>query len=115
MSENENDGFDDIVNGSEDETEELEFNTIMELVAHYWPKYNPGHIFVKGMVVLESVAPEGRGNAMESSSPITDSEILGFCEWTKAKIIADINADAWREAMIGMEDDDDDEDIEDEQ
>lgn len=111
----ENDGFDDIVNGSEDETDELpEFDHIMEVVEYFFKKMNPGHIFVKGIVMVESVAPEGRGNSLESSSPITDVDILGFCEWGKAKVVADINAQGYLEALAGFDEGDSDEDDDDE-
>ena len=109
----ENDGFDDIVN-QEDDGEIPDFEYIMEAVEYFWKKMNPGHIFVKGLIMVESVAPEGRGNSLETSSPITDADILGFCEWGKAKIIADINATGWAEAVAMMSDDDDEDVDEDE-
>lgn len=109
----ENDGFDDIVSGEDENIEAPEFAYIMEVVEHFWKKLNPGHIFVKGMIIVESVAPEGRGNSLESSSPITDADILGFMEWGKAKVVADINAQSYLEALAGFDDsdieDDDDE------
>ncbi len=113
MGEN-NDDFDEIVNGQEDDSgaENVEFEHIMEVVEFFYKKLNPGHIFVKGMIIVESVAPEGRGNCLESSSPITDADILGFCEWGKAKVIADINAQGWAEAMALMAEDEEDEDSE---
>lgn len=110
----ENDGFDEIVNQEDDGAEQVEFEHIMEVVEYFWKKLNPGHIFVKGIIMVESVAPEGRGNSLESSSPITDADILGFCEWGKAKVIADINALGWAEAMAMMEDSDEDEEDDDE-
>lgn len=107
----ENDGFDDIVNNEDEEEATPEFEDIMELVAYFWPKFRPGEIFVKGLVIVESVSTEGRGNYLESSAPITDSDILGFCEWGRAKVVADINADGWitrmeQEAAHQEEDDD---------
>lgn len=112
----ENDGFDEIVSGADEQGEDdvLEFDHIMEVVEYFWKKLNPGHIFVKGIIMVESVAPEGRGNSLESSAPITDADILGFCEWGKAKIVAEINALGWAEAMAAMEDDDDDDSDDDE-
>ncbi len=114
----ENDGFDDIVGGEEEDTEIPEFDHIMEVVEFYYRKLNPGHIFVKGVVMVESVAPEGRGNSLESSSPITDADILGMLEWGKAKMVADINAQGWVDYMEEldkrMEDKASDEDDDDE-
>lgn len=104
----ENDGFDDIVNNEDDEEVAPEFEDIMELVAYFWPKFRPGEIFVKGLVIVEGVSVEGRGNYLESSAPITDSDILGFCEWGRAKVVADINARGWLDAMESVPDEDDD-------
>lgn len=102
------DGFDDIVNNEDNEEVAPEFEDIMELVAYFWSKFRPGEIFVKGLIIAEGVSVEGRGNYLESSAPITDSDILGFCEWGRAKVVADINARGWLDAMESVPDEDDD-------
>ncbi len=110
----ENDGFDEIVN-SEESDDLPEFESIFDVIEYYWPKLNPGLILVKGTLLVEAVGPEGRGNGLESSSPITDADILGLCEWAKAKVVADINAVGWAEAVALMHEDDEEEDADDDE
>jgi hypothetical protein len=115
MSDNSNDdGFDSVVNGEEN-NEAPDFDGIMEVLAHYWKQFYPGHIFVKGVLVVESVTAEGRAISLETSSPICDWEILGLTDWAQSRVRADINVSAWVEAMGGVEIDEDEEEVEDEQ
>lgn len=97
------DEFDGVVNGDEDSDVPEEFDCIMDVLAHYWKKFYPGHIYVKGVLVVESVTAEGRAISLETSSPICDWEILGLTEWAKARVKADINASAWLEHMDTIE------------
>lgn len=111
----ENDGFDDIVKGSDDDDLNAPaFESIMDVIAHFWKDFYPGNIFVKGMITVESVTPEGRAMTLETSSPITDWELLGMAEWASARVKADINTSAWLETMESIPDDDKDGDDDDE-
>ncbi len=111
MSDEENDGFEELINslgqGEEDESE-TEFETPMDVVAHYWKAFHPGSIFVKGIMIVESATPDGRTLRYQTSNPISEWEILGMLECVKQQI----NAQGVMEYLTIPDDDDEDDDDE---
>lgn len=111
MSEEENnDGFDELINslgdGEEDDTE-TEFETPMDVVAHYWKAFHPGELFVKGIMIIESATQDGRTLRYQTSTPISEWEILGMLESVKGQISAQ---NVVEYLTSPLDDDDEDED-----
>lgn len=104
-----NDEFDDIINGmNDDDTDtEADFETLMEVVSHFWKDFYPGNVFVKGMLIVESVTPDGRTLRYQTSYPISTWEVLGMVETVKQQLQAQETLDAM---TISVGDDEDDED-----
>lgn len=106
-----NDEFDDIINNQGDDDSErddgLDFETSMDVVAHYWKDFHPGDLFVKGILIVESVTQDGRTLRYQTSVPISDWEVLGMLECVKQQL----NAQGVVEYLTvpEVEDDDDDE------
>lgn len=111
MSKNNDDDFDAIVNGQGDDSVErddgVDFETSMDVVAHYWRDFHPGDLFVKGILIVESVTPDGRSLRYQTSTPISDWEVLGMLECVKQQL----NAQGVVEYLTipDAEDDEDDE------
>ncbi len=86
-----NDGFEELINslgsGDEDDTE-TEFETPMDVLAHYWKAFHPGNIFVKGILIVESATTDGRTLRYQTSTPISEWETLGMLECVKQQINA---------------------------
>ncbi len=102
----ENDNFDDIVNGMGDGDEdgsELDFETPMDVVSHYWKAFHPGSLFVKGILIVESATPDGRILRYQTSTPISEWEILGMIECVKQQL----NAQGVIEYLTVPDDEDD--------
>ena len=100
------DDFDALINslgvGDEDDSE-LDFETPMDVVAHYWKAFHPGQIFVKGILIVESATTDGRMLRYQTSSPTSEWETLGMLECVKQQI----NAQGVVEYITSPEDDDD--------
>ncbi len=115
MSEDEkNDGFDELINslGEPDaDGSEIDFETAMDVVAHYWKAFHPGHIFVKGILIVESATPDGKSLRYQTGSSLSEWDMLGMLESVKQQI----NAQGVVEYLTTPDmDDDDDDDVDDE-
>lgn len=87
----ENDDFDGIVNGMGEDDEndtEIDFDTSMDVVAHFWKSFYPGSLFVKGILIVESATPDGRTLRYQTSDPMSDWEALGMLESVKQQLNA---------------------------
>lgn len=106
----ENDNFDDIVNnmGDDSNEEESDFETPMDVVAHYWKAFHPGSIFVKGILIVESATTDGRTLRYQTSTPISEWEILGMMKCVEQQI----GAQNVVEYLTVPDDDDEDDDDE---
>lgn len=105
------DDFDNIINnlgdGDEEERDDgLDFDHPMDVIAHYWKDFHPGNIFVKGILIVESATSDGRTLRYQTSTPISEWEILGMLECVKQQI----NAQGVVEFLTVPDDDDDDDD-----
>jgi len=84
-----NEEFDGIV-AQEDVSDEVappEFSTMNEVVAHYWPLFNPGSVYVGGVIIVEAVYPQYRN--LRHMSDIPQWTVLGMIESTKMQIQAE--------------------------
>lgn len=107
-----NDGFDELINSlgeGDDDDSELDFETPMDVIAHYWKAFHPGSIFVKGILIVESATPDGRTLRYQTSTPISEWEILGMMKCVEQQISAQNVVE-----YLTVPDDDDDEGSEDE-
>lgn len=103
----ENDNFDDIVNGmgeGDDDGSEIDFENAMDVVSHYWKAFHPGSLFVKGILIVESATPDGRTLRYQTSTPISEWEILGMIECVKQQL----NAQGVIEYLTVPDDEDED-------
>ena len=102
--------FDDIVNNIGDaDNEEDDFDTLMDVIAHYWKAFHPGEIFIKGILIVEGATSDGRALRYESSVPSSEWEVLGMMESVKQQFQA-----ANVIERLVLDDDDEDEDDDDE-
>ncbi len=109
-----NDDFDALINSlgdSEDDDTETDFETAMDVVSHYWKSFHPGHIFVKGILIVESATSDGRTLRYQTSVPASEWEILGMLECVKQQL----NAQGVVEYLTIPDDDDDDDDSDDDE
>lgn len=111
MSNEENDDFENIVNNMGDsDTEEDDFDHVIDVVDHYWKAFHPGEIFIKGLLIVESTGPKGgRTLRYESSSPSSEWEVLGMLESIKQQFLANNVLEAL--TFPDTEDDEEDEDV----
>lgn len=102
------DKFEEIVgNMGDDENEEDDFDKPIDVVSHYWKHFNKGHIFIKGVLIVEAETPEGRVLQFETTAPSSEWEVLGMIESVKSQM----QARSFLEAMtFGLEDEDEEED-----
>ena len=107
--ENKNDGFEEIIaNMGDEENDEDDFDKPIDVVAHYWKHFNKGHIFIKGLLIVEAETPRGRTLMFESTSPSSEWEVLGMLESVKSQMQA-------RSVLDLLTDIDDEDEEEDEQ
>lgn len=80
--------FEGIVSQEEvsDEVAPPEFETLNDVVRHYWPLFNPGSIYVGGLIIVEAVYPQYRN--LRHMSDIPEWGVLGMLESTKMQIQA---------------------------
>lgn len=108
MSE-EDESFEDIINNMGDaESEEDDFERPIDVVAHYWKHFNKGHIFIKGLLIVESQTPDGRSLQFESTSPSSEWEVLGMLESVKSQMQARSVLDLLTDIDIDDEGEDED-------
>lgn len=99
--------FDEIINNMGDaDNDEDDFERPIDVVAHYWKHFNKGHIFIKGILIVESETPDGRVLQFETTSPCSEWEMMGMIESVKSQM----NARNVLEYLAPMEDDEEDED-----
>lgn len=110
MSDDKNDEFDELVNGlnNDDSEDEQDFETPMDVVSHYWKAFHPGQIFVKGILIVEAADRDGRVLRYQTSTPISEWEILGMLECVKQQL----NAQGVLEYLTVPDDDEGDSDDE---
>jgi len=70
-----------------DEVAPPEFENMMDVVAHYWPLFYPGSIYVKGLLISECVWPYGRN--LKHISDGAEWDVLGMMESVKMSIQAE--------------------------
>jgi len=95
MSDNEE--FDNIINNIGDSVEEDEFDEMLDVVSHWWKAFNPGEVFVKGVLIVESVKGDKRAISMQTTNGTPPWDIIGLLGYCQDNMI-------W-----GHSDDDDDE------
>lgn len=86
MSED-NDGFDEIISGIGDSVEEDEFDEMLDVVSHWWKAFNPGEVFVKGILIVESVKGDKRAISMQSSNGTPPWDIMGLLAYCNDNMI----------------------------
>lgn len=96
MSDNEE--FDNIINNIGDSVEEDEFDEMLDVVSHWWKAFNPGEVFVKGVLIVESVKGDKRAISMQTTNGTPPWDIIGLLGYCQDNMI-------WGSA--GDDDDDD--------
>lgn len=87
----------------------LEFESMMEVLEHYWSLFYPGSIFTKGIIIAEAVYPQGK--VLRHFSESTEWDTLGMLECMKMQIQAS-NVDEVLNFSVSPNDDEDSEDDE---
>lgn len=82
MSDNED--FEEIINNLGDaDNDEEDFEDPLDIVANYWKAFNPGEIFVKGILIVESVKGNKKIISMNTTEGVSMWEaqgMLGYCD-----------------------------------
>jgi len=95
---------------NEGESETPEFETLVEVVEHYWKNFYPGSIPTQVMIIAEAAYPQGR--VLRHFSEATEWATLGMMECVKMQIQAANVDEALGGFSVSLDDDEEEEDDE---